>query len=84
MKTVFKYIEFKEVKSDRKTKVWTCFNIGHGVVLGVVEWEIGWRQYIFSPHSECIFSKGCLDDIASFLSEANIEHKQLLTQGDKR
>lgn len=55
----------------RKTNVWDVVSITHGNVLGQIRWYGPWRQYVFRPAQDTIWSKGCLEDIEKFLKEAN-------------
>ncbi len=52
----------------RKTLRWAVMD-RHGGDLGMIEWDNGWRQYVFFPHALAQFSAGCLSDIAAFLAE---------------
>ena len=65
----FKYIVFEPVQTKRRTRIWTCRNISSGATIGTVKWHGAWRQYCFFPHSDTVFSKGCLEDIGTFLNE---------------
>ena len=78
MKTEYQYFRFEETPGlfTAKTKAWTCKNRKSGGTLGWVQWENGWRQYVFTPDFECIFSTGCLKDIQDFITQAMAEHKQ--------
>lgn len=83
MKTIYEYIRFDEQPrlNGLKTKQWKCQNIKSNTTLGLVCWENGWRQYIFEPIGNTIFSNGCLRDISEFLTNANGEHKQPTPEG---
>ena len=65
----YKYIYFKEVKTERKTGTWMCKNNRSDDDLGIVKWYGPWRQYCFFPNEFTIFNKGCLDDIQDFISK---------------
>jgi hypothetical protein len=41
----------------------------HLGTLGRVRWFGRWRQYVFYPERDCLFSAGCLRDLASFLED---------------
>ena len=72
MKVRYKYIHFEELTylQTGKTKYYECLNNSTGDPLGIVEWEGGWRQYIFTPNSTAdIFSAGSLIDIADFIKQ---------------
>jgi hypothetical protein len=36
--------------------------------LGGIGWYGPWRQYVFYPATESLFSKGCMDDIAEMIA----------------
>jgi len=70
MKTKYKYIQFKETESPkRKTKTCDCMNNDGVTLLGEVEWGTGWRQYVFCPAEDVMFSKSCLEDICHFIKQ---------------
>lgn len=71
MKTHFEFIHFVEIEKKQKTSVWSCRNTKSGDGLGVVLWYPQWRQYCFSTFPGIILSVGCLNDIVSFLKEAD-------------
>ena len=41
------------------------------IILGVVEWQNGWRQYVFVPRWETVYAANCLRDLAAFVQEVN-------------
>jgi hypothetical protein len=66
----YKYIEMVDVTADSmKTKRFMVMNKAHGDLLGEIKWEFGWRQYVFAPSMDTIFSVGCMEDIISFIAE---------------
>lgn len=72
LKTKYKFVYFEEMEwlNTGKTKHYDCKNIKSNYSLGMVEWERGWRQYVFSPNgSDVIFSTGCLLDIIDFIKQ---------------
>lgn len=46
-----------------------------GVSLGEVRWRVGWRQYVFVPDRDTLYSYDCLDEIAEFVFKMNEEHR---------
>jgi hypothetical protein len=78
MKSEYKYIRFIEtsVPEGWTTKGWELTNRKSGDTLGWVHYEAHWRQYVFEPSGNTIYSTGCLTDIAEFLSEANTQQKK--------
>lgn len=77
MKTRYKYIRFQEIPNPgKKTKHFQCRNNKSGGLLGLVEWERGWRQYCFYPCADTMFSKGCLEDVNDFITQLMDERKK--------
>jgi len=78
MKTIFEFIEFKQVPNPGKTtQKWLCRNRKSGTVLTEIKYEPGWRQYISDQQEPgMIFSAGCQRDIAEFLESLNKQHKE--------
>ena len=72
MKTEFKYIHFVQQPSSGKTSKWSCKNFRHEVELGIVKWHSAWKQYCFFPTIQAVYSVGCLNDIAEFISLLSI------------
>jgi hypothetical protein len=42
-------------------------NKASGDLLGYIRWYSPWRQYCFFPHSDTVYSAGCLNDINNFI-----------------
>jgi len=80
MKTKYKYLEFNEIKmvKERRTKVFEICNHATDCFLGYIEWDKGWRQYVWiTPCSgEYKMSKGCLIDMADFIQQLMAEWLQ--------
>lgn len=75
MKTVFEFIEFREIAQKPKTSIWGCFNRRHGEQLGQIAWYGAWRQYVYEPSGPAVYSVGCLNDIAGFVGTLNVMHR---------
>lgn len=76
MEKKYEYIEMVDVTADSmKTKRFMVMNKAHGDWLGEIKWECGWRQYVFMPSMDTIFSVGCMQDIISFISELQEERR---------
>lgn len=75
MNLVYKYINFKLIEKKSKTYVYYCYNNKSNINIGVIRWYGPWRQYCYFPGEYTIFSKGCLEDIISFICELNEERK---------
>lgn len=83
MKTKYKYLEFQlcpRITKRQKTDVWAVINHKTFQTLGSIQWDRGWRQYVFVT-SECFyqwrFSRGCLKDMADFLDQVMAERELL-------
>lgn len=63
----YKYISFFLIEQKPKTNVYECRNNKSGVALGIVKWNPQWRQYCYFPSCQAVYSKGCLEDINSFI-----------------
>ena len=64
----YKYIHFVKTEDLPKTAIYSCRNNSNGEELGIVRWYSPWRQYCFLPTTPAVYSKGCLDDIGSFMA----------------
>lgn len=78
-----KYVDFVLVEKKPKTNVYNVVKrrkrspldkpiILHErppEVLGQIYWYGPWRQYIFEPLEETIWSKGCMQQVQDFLKE---------------
>ena len=78
LKTEYQYIRFCQmpvVGRGRKTHIFSVQNVRHCDQIGCVQWDGGWRQYVFQPFPRTIYSAGCLADIQDFIRQAMEEHK---------
>lgn len=77
MKTQYEYIHFLKTgdSPSGKTSRWNCYNNTSHEKIGGVYWYGQWRQYIFAPVAQTVFSTGCLADIQSFMGELEAERK---------
>lgn len=75
MKERYKYIHFVKVRDDNGIKVWSCRNNHSGEELGTVVYYDPWRQYVYQPTVQAVYSEGCLTDIADFLKQLKGENK---------
>lgn len=64
----YKYITMIKIEDKPKTSVFAVES-KHEDQLGIVKWFAQWRQYCFFPEDDCVFSKGCMDDINHFIAE---------------
>jgi hypothetical protein len=67
------YLEFKIIRELPKTKLFSVMSKSSGEVLGRIGWYPQWRQYVFNPCSETIYSAGCLKDIKDFIDKLAYE-----------
>ena len=74
----YKYIQFvKRATTDKRiTSVWRCKNRKSGQELGIVRWYAPWRKYCYFPTSQAVYSPGCLEDIADFISKEMEKRKK--------
>jgi len=70
-----KFLEFKQIPYEGKTKRFEVISIKHEYCLGRISWYGAWRQYTFSPASNTVWNKDCLKDIQNFLEALMIERK---------
>lgn len=71
------WLIFNELETPkRKTRVFEVRNEETDFFLGTIEWDNGWRQYIFSPTAEpCKLAKSCLKEIHDIVDELMEERK---------
>ena len=78
-KTKYKYLLFRECQNKgKKTRRFEVYNHVTECFLGMVMWDVGWRQYVLcTPNDEggFKFSQGCHDDFAHFLRQLNMWQK---------
>jgi hypothetical protein len=68
MKIIYEYITFQLIEEKPSTRVFQCINNKSRTPLGEVKWAISWRQYVYHPTCQAIYSAGCLADIQSFIT----------------
>ncbi|KKL56525.1 hypothetical protein LCGC14_2244500 [marine sediment metagenome] len=61
------YLDFKELVTTNRTKVYDVRSKRDGVSLGTIQWYGKWRQYCFYPKPETIFNRQCLHDIVDIM-----------------
>lgn len=71
------YLEFNRIEIKRKTKVFEVRNKETDYYLGDIEWDCGWRQYVFIQRidEKIKMSRGCERQIADFLDQLMEERK---------
>ncbi len=74
--TKYKHVVFKLVTNKPKTSAWECYNKNDmDDEIGEVKWYFQWRQYCYFPAPFCVFSRGCLKDIANFIEQLMNQRK---------
>lgn len=56
-------------RAGRKTHEYWLVNRRQSVELGRIKWQSGWRQFVFVPEGDTIWSAGCLVDVQDFLGK---------------
>ena len=54
--TTSKYMEFRLLERKPKTSVYGVFSKNRGDRLGEIRWHSPWRQYVFLPSGDTVFS----------------------------
>lgn len=75
LNTRYEYIHFVKIEQKPKTAVWSCRNNRSDAELGRVKWYGPWRQYCFFPAGPAVYSQGCLENIAGFIQQLEIDRK---------
>ena len=66
------HLEFLDVTPDdptRKTKVFEVASKHDDSILGMIQWDGGWRQYVFEPCENCKWSWDCLSQLSDFIKK---------------
>ncbi len=74
-----KYLKFKQIPYEGKTKRFEIISKNHGNVLGRIIWYGAWRQYIFLPADLTIWNKDCLKDIQDFIQNLMEERNEAIS-----
>ena len=69
------YLKFLEVARKPKTSVVGVFSVSQQCRLGTIAWHGPWRQYVFEPKPNTIWSAGCLRDVEEKLAGLREEMK---------
>ena len=70
-----KYLEFRVIGEKPKTKVYGVFETRTGDLIGTIYWWGRWRQYVFEPDEETIWSWDCLQTISEFIKKLMDERR---------
>jgi len=71
-----RWIKMVLLEEKPKTNVWSIQTIESGLEIGIIKWRPSWRKYCFFPDNETVFEEDCLRDIANFIEDKSIQHKQ--------
>lgn len=71
-----KYLEFKIAEKKLKTNVYNIISENTGHILGKVLWHGAWRQYVFEPKGNTIWSRGCQREIIDFIDKIMSERNK--------
>jgi len=65
----YKYIDIIStgLSLSGKTKTWRVENKNSGDWLGGISWHGAWRQYVYYPNGQTLYSSGCMEDISDFI-----------------
>jgi hypothetical protein len=61
------YLEFTLEEKLKKTEVYLVSSKS-GERLGFIRWFSPWRQYCYFPIEGTLYSKGCMNDISTFIN----------------
>ncbi len=50
--------------------------------LGIVQWFVWWRRYVFAPKGNTLYDPGCLREIADFCERETKQHALLRKLGE--
>jgi len=64
-----KYLDFVEMQTTTKTKVFKVNSKRSGDCLAIIKWYAPWRQYCFYSMPQTIFNNTCLLDIVDFINK---------------
>ena len=81
-----KLVRIKKIK-DRKTNIYKVIKVVESYgdkPIGYIKWDGAFRQFVFSPDNNTIWSKGCLELIIKFLDDKNKRHRMKLQKIKKQ
>lgn len=62
-----KYLEIKDISFIGCRSKYVVSNKKSNTIIGFIEYYAPWRQYVYAPSSDTIYSAGCLYDIQKFI-----------------
>lgn len=63
------YISFVLLKDSGRTKIYNVVSRSSDVCLGQIKWHGPWRQYVFFPAANTLWSQGCIQEVRAFIDE---------------
>jgi len=63
------YVRFELLEKKKKTNVYLVVSKSSGASLGRIRWYFAWRQYVFEPFAETVWSRGCMEEVREFIKE---------------
>lgn len=74
-----KYLRFEELARSKSGKTRRIRVLSRRRnLLGDIGWYASWRQYVFAPQPNTVFSTDCLNDIQGSLAHLNTMHRDAL------
>ena len=70
------YVKFELAEKKPKTEVYNVLSKAEGNLLGRIFWYWAWRQYVFEPNQNTIWSRGCQSEVTAFLNELMEQRKE--------
>lgn len=64
-----KYLDFIEMPTITKTKIFEVRSKSSGYCLAIIKWYSPWRQYCFYSIPNTVFNNTCLLDIVEFIQK---------------
>lgn len=59
-----------------KTQLFLVYSIHDEALLGEIKWLGKWRQYVFHPEENCVWSWDCLKELSEFIKKLMDERKE--------
>jgi len=69
------YVSFEIEEKKQKTSVYRVVS-NEGTVLGRIFWKWTWRQYVFEPSSNTVWSRSCMREVQNFLRKLMNDRKK--------
>jgi hypothetical protein len=63
-------------ETERKTKVFRVISSFDNTCLGTISWYPRWRQYVFNPNENCVWSHDCLSDLSEYIKDLMNDRKK--------